>query len=65
MMRFTAQGLSELGMPPGEVWVSEERNMHCAVAHCGRCQLGPKLVCRDGPVFAWPELRALSQVRGL
>jgi len=38
------------------VFVSLERNMRCAVGHCGHCQLGGSFVCRDGPVFAWPEI---------
>ncbi len=34
-----------------QIFVSLERNMHCAVGHCGHCQLGPAFVCKDGPVL--------------
>ncbi len=51
MMRFAVAGLRRLGVPDRAVWLSMERNMHCAVGFCGHCQLGPAFVCRDGPVF--------------
>jgi len=50
MMRLGARALMEEGVPPDRIWVSLERNMHCGVGLCGHCQLGPILVCRDGPV---------------
>ena len=51
MMRATMARLRELGLRPTRIWVSLERNMQCGVGTCGHCQLGPFLVCRDGPVF--------------
>jgi len=42
-----------------------ERNMQCGIAHCGHCQLGPTLVCRDGPVYRWSELEAWLRIREL
>ena len=27
--------------------------MQCAIGICGHCQLGPLLVCRDGPVVPY------------
>jgi NAD(P)H-flavin reductase len=39
-----------------DVYLSLERNMQCAVGLCGRCQFGPDFVCKDGPVFAYPEV---------
>jgi anaerobic sulfite reductase subunit B len=56
MMRFTADALVDLGLDPTDVQVSLERNMQCAVGHCGRCQLGPDFLCQDGPVFTWAHL---------
>ncbi|HJV52355.1 MAG TPA: hypothetical protein VJ652_12895 [Noviherbaspirillum sp.] len=41
-----------------------ERNMQCAVGHCGHCQYGGAFVCRQGPVFAYPEVKALFETRG-
>jgi NAD(P)H-flavin reductase len=39
--------------------------MRCAVGHCGHCQLGPTLVCRDGPVYSYDRLAELMEVREL
>jgi NAD(P)H-flavin reductase len=63
MMRFTVRALLSAGVPEDRIFLSMERNMQCAVAMCGHCQLGPFLVCRDGPVFChrllapWLRLR--------
>lgn len=65
MMRFTAQGLLGRGVAPERVFLSMERNMKCAVALCGHCQLGPGFVCREGPVYAYPRLAPLLAVREL
>ncbi len=59
MMRFAAVGIRDLGVPEGHIHVTMERNMKCAIGHCGHCQLGPKYVCKDGPVFPWPAVRDL------
>ena len=64
MMRASADGLHALGLPPEAIYLSMERNMQCAVGHCGHCQMGAPFVCRDGPVFPWPEVRRLLGVRG-
>lgn len=65
MMRFAANALVDRGVAPGEVFLSMERNMHCAVGLCGHCQLGPVFVCKDGPVFDWARLKPLMAVREL
>ncbi len=49
MMRFTAQALLERGLDPADLYLSLERNMKCAVTHCGRCQLGPAFALPRGP----------------
>ena len=65
MMRFLFAGLAERGMQPDHFYVSMERNMQCGVGHCGHCQLGPTLVCRDGPVYKWSELAPWLAIREL
>ena len=65
MMRFAAQALLERGMPVESVFVSMERTMRCGVGLCGHCQLGPTLICRDGPVYRWDEIAPLLEVREL
>ncbi|MFD0274614.1 FAD/NAD(P)-binding protein [Kitasatospora sp. NPDC127111] len=56
MMRATARALLARGVPGERIRVSLERNMRCATGWCGHCQLGPTLVCRDGPVFGWDRV---------
>jgi anaerobic sulfite reductase subunit B len=56
MMRFTARTLVDLGMDPEGILVSLERNMQCGIGWCGHCQLGPFLLCRDGPVVPYAGL---------
>ena len=65
MMRFTVAALAERGIPAERIHVSMERNMRCGVGHCGHCQLGPVLICRDGPVFPYPAIGPLMEVREL
>jgi len=58
MMRFSARSLIDLGVAPENIRVSLERNMQCGIAMCGHCQLGPYLLCRDGPVVPYAPLAA-------
>jgi len=58
MMRFSARSLVDLGVAPENIRVSLERNMQCGIAMCGHCQLGPYLLCRDGPVVPYAPLAA-------
>ena len=60
MMRFTARALVDRGVDPERIRVSLERNMQCGVGWCGHCQLGPFLLCRDGPVL--PYAGAVAQL---
>jgi NAD(P)H-flavin reductase len=59
MLRFAADSIQDLGVPAERIFVSMERNMKCAIGHCGRCQLGPNYVCKDGPVFTWQRIGRL------
>jgi NAD(P)H-flavin reductase len=65
MMRFTAQALHAQGVPAPAIRVSLERNMRCGVGWCGHCQLGPMLVCRDGPVVDFARAEPLLRIREL
>ncbi|WP_460105320.1 FAD/NAD(P)-binding protein [Streptomyces sp. YKOK-J1] len=65
MMRHTARDLVTRGLVPHRVQVSLERNMRCATGHCGHCQLGPLLLCRDGPVVGYDRVAHLLLVREL
>ena len=65
MMRFVVRALAGRGLDGARTHVSLERNMQCGVALCGHCQLGPLLLCRDGPVLAHDRVAALLDAREL
>lgn len=65
MMHFAVEGLKARGMASEQIYVSLERNMKCALGHCGHCQLGPAFICRDGPVFRHDRAAPLLRVAGL
>ncbi|MCI0383132.1 FAD/NAD(P)-binding protein [Streptomyces sp. CNQ085] len=65
MIRAVARVLAHRGVRPDRVRVSLERNMRCATGHCGHCQLGPLLLCRDGPVVRYDRAESLLTVREL
>ena len=65
MMRFVSTALQDRGVPAERVHVSLERNMKCAVGHCGHCQLAHRFVCKDGPVFPVGRIETLLGVREL
>jgi len=62
MMRFAAAALEKAGLDAGSVYVSLERNMKCAVGHCGHCQFGPFFVCKDGPVMRYDRVSRLMSL---
>ena len=65
MMRFTVAALREARVDADRVFVSMERNMQCGIGHCGHCQLGPTIVCRDGPVYRFSEVEPWLAIREL
>jgi NAD(P)H-flavin reductase len=65
MMRFAAAALADAGLERQAIYISMERNMKCAVGHCGHCQFSTVFVCKDGPVFSYDRIGALLQVKEL
>lgn len=61
MMKFAVKGLLAKGFSPEQIYVSMERRMKCGIGKCGNCQIGPKFVCKDGPVFTYKELSMLAE----
>ena len=61
MIKFTIPVLEELKFPPEKVFLSLEMRMKCGIGKCGRCNIGSKYVCKDGPVFSYKELQDLPK----
>jgi NAD(P)H-flavin reductase len=59
MMHFVALELMNRDFHEDQLHLSLERRMRCGIAQCGHCQLGPKFVCKDGPVFKYSEIKGL------
>ena len=59
MIKFTLQSLGELGFEKTQVYTTMELRMKCGVGKCGRCNIGTKYVCKDGPVFRFDQLDEL------
>ena len=59
MIKFTFQALDKLGFSPEQIVTTLEMKMKCGLGKCGRCNIGSKYVCRDGPVFWASELSEL------
>ena len=59
MIKFTLAALVELGFPDDQIYTRLEKRMKCGIGICGRCNIGGRYVCVDGPVFTWQELQDL------
>ncbi|MGB0203853.1 MAG: FAD/NAD(P)-binding protein [Neptuniibacter sp.] len=65
MMYRVADRLVEMDISPYNIYLSMERNMQCAIGHCGHCQFGGDFICKDGPVFVYPDVREKLLMEGV
>lgn len=61
MIYYVDQTLQKMGFDPERSFVTLEARMHCGIGKCGRCNLGEKLICVDGPVFSMAEVGNLKE----
>jgi len=61
MIKFTLPVLDKLGFPGERIYTTLENRMKCGLGKCGRCNIGPTYVCKDGPVFTAAQMRKLPQ----
>ncbi len=61
MMKFTIPVLTGMGLTPDRILLSLEMKMKCGTGKCGRCNIGDRYVCTDGPVFSLAELDRLPK----
>ncbi len=59
MIKTTIAVLEELKFNDEQILNSLEMRMKCGIGKCGRCNIGNKFVCIDGPVFSLAELKKL------
>jgi NAD(P)H-flavin reductase len=51
MIHFVFMTLRKLGFTGEQMLTTLEARMHCGIGKCGRCNMGEKFICVDGPVF--------------
>ena len=59
VIRLSLPLLEKIGFPPERIYTTLENRMKCGLGKCGRCNVGPFYVCKDGPVFTAKQLKAL------
>ncbi|MHB9150284.1 MAG: iron-sulfur cluster-binding protein, partial [Thermoleophilia bacterium] len=59
MIKFVLQSLQKMQFTDDQTYTTLEKRMKCGIGICGRCNIGPRYVCVDGPVFSMAELREL------
>lgn len=59
MIKFVLAALTEMGYSKEQAYTTLELRMKCGVGKCGRCNIGSKYVCKDGPVFRCDEVDEL------
>ncbi len=59
MIKFVLQGMKELGFTDDQVYTTLELRMKCGVGKCGRCNIGSKYVCKDGPVCRFDQIEEM------
>ncbi|MGD0229160.1 MAG: FAD/NAD(P)-binding protein [Syntrophorhabdales bacterium] len=60
MIKYVLQNLATLGFTPEDIVTTLEARMKCGIGLCGRCNIGPRYICKDGPVFTLAQLKALD-----
>jgi NAD(P)H-flavin reductase len=60
MIKYVLQNLAQLGFNDEDVITTLEARMKCGIGLCGRCNIGSRFICKDGPVFSLAELKRLK-----
>ena len=59
MIKLTLNKLLNMGFKKENIFTTLEMRMKCGIGKCGRCNIGNKYICKDGPVFRMDELEYL------
>jgi NAD(P)H-flavin reductase len=62
MLRFVTLRLLELGYKPKQIYLSLNRRMSCGIGTCGRCNIGPYYLCKDGPDMCYATIKDYPNV---
>ena len=56
MLKFATFTLLDAGFKPNQIYLSMNRRMSCGIGKCGRCNIGPYYLCKDGPDMRYDEI---------
>ncbi|MFO7900791.1 MAG: FAD/NAD(P)-binding protein [Planctomycetota bacterium] len=62
MLKFTTMALEEEGFAPEQIYLSMNRRMSCGKGLCGRCNIGPYYLCKDGPDINYALIKGYPNV---
>ena len=62
MLKFVTQTLLEKGFSPEQIYLSMNRRMSCGIGKCGRCNIGPYYLCKDGPDICYAKIKDYPNV---
>lgn len=65
MLKFVTLKLLDIGYPPERIYLSMNRRMSCGTGKCGRCNVGPYYLCKDGPDMNYALIKDYPNVFGL
>ncbi len=64
MLKFVTLKLLSVGFKPEQIYLSMNRNMSCGMGICGRCNIGPYYLCKDGPDMNYAKIQKFPDVFG-
>jgi len=62
MLKFVTFKLLEVGFEPRQIYLSMNRRMSCGLGKCGRCNIGPYYLCKDGPDMCYDDIKDYPNV---
>ena len=62
MLKFVTQKLLDKGFTPEQIYLSMNRRMSCGIGKCGRCNIGPYYLCKDGPDMCYAKIKDYPDV---
>ncbi|GAB4328520.1 MAG: FAD/NAD(P)-binding protein [Calditrichia bacterium] len=64
MLKFVTLKFLSIGFQPEQIYLSMNRNMSCGMGLCGRCNIGPYYLCKDGPDMNYAKIQHYPDVFG-
>jgi NAD(P)H-flavin reductase len=59
LYRTCSKALAGMGVSDDNILTTLEMRMKCGIGKCGRCNVGSKYICLDGPVFTQAEVNTM------